>query len=108
MNALVTAAAGVIGSTLTETESQVLNLHYAEELPLDTVTRLLKLRNASGAKAFVVSARRKLQRAVEQRGLRGAVIGTHVRGVNLDADELSPFWEAACAHAVPVVVHSIQ
>jgi RNA polymerase sigma-70 factor (ECF subfamily) len=56
----------LIGTTLTETESQVLNLHYAEELPLDTVTRLLKLQNASGAKALVVSARRKLQRAVDR------------------------------------------
>ena len=40
---------------LDETETQVMNLHYVEELPLDTVTRLLDLRNASGAKAFVVS-----------------------------------------------------
>ena len=56
----------LMASTLTETESQVLSLHYAEELPLETITRLLKLENASGAKAFVVSARRKLERAVER------------------------------------------
>jgi RNA polymerase sigma-70 factor, ECF subfamily len=35
-------------------------------LPLDAVTRLLQLTNASGAKAYVVSAKRKLARAVER------------------------------------------
>ncbi len=44
-------------------EVQVMTLHYVEELPLDTVTRMLKLTNTSGAKAYVVSARRKLARA---------------------------------------------
>jgi hypothetical protein len=33
-------------------------------VPLETITRLLALRNRSGAKAFIVSARRKLARAV--------------------------------------------
>jgi aminocarboxymuconate-semialdehyde decarboxylase len=47
----------------------------------------------------------ELVRAVEQRGLRGALIGTQVRGANLDAEELTPFWEAACAQGVPVIVH---
>ena len=32
-------------------------------MPLDAITRLLGLRNRSGAKAFIVSARRKLKRA---------------------------------------------
>ncbi len=58
--------------TLDDTESQVMNLHYVEELPLDAVTRLLRLTNASGAKAYVVSAKRKLARAVHEwkRGVR--------------------------------------
>src|SRR5262249_10312866 len=51
------------------------------------------------------AAASELIRAVEQRGLRGALIGTQVRGANLDAEELTPFWEAACAQAVPVIVH---
>ena len=50
-------------SSLDETETRVLVLHYVDELPLDTVTRLLKLTNASGAKAHIVSARRKLTAA---------------------------------------------
>jgi RNA polymerase sigma-70 factor (ECF subfamily) len=51
---------------LDETEAKVMTLHYVQELPLDTVTRILELTNASGAKAFVVSARRKLARALNQ------------------------------------------
>ena len=52
--------------TLDETETRVMTLHYVEELPLDSVTRLLGLSNASGAKGYVVSARRKLSRAFAQ------------------------------------------
>ncbi len=51
---------------LSETEFRVVSLHYIEELPLDTITRLLGLSNASGAKAYIVSARRKLQQAAVQ------------------------------------------
>jgi RNA polymerase sigma-70 factor, ECF subfamily len=52
--------------SLDETEVKVMTLHYVDEVPLDAVTRLLKLTNASGAKAYVVSARRKLARAVTE------------------------------------------
>jgi len=51
--------------TLDETERQVMTLHYGEDLTLDSVTRLLGLSNASGAKAYIVSAKRKLKSAVE-------------------------------------------
>jgi RNA polymerase sigma-70 factor (ECF subfamily) len=57
--------------SLTALESQVMTLHYVEELPLDAVTRLLKLENQSGAKSYIVSARRKLARAVERLNERG-------------------------------------
>jgi RNA polymerase sigma-70 factor, ECF subfamily len=50
--------------SLDETESQVMTLHYVREMSLDAVTRLLALKNQSGAKAYVVSARRKLARAI--------------------------------------------
>jgi RNA polymerase sigma-70 factor (ECF subfamily) len=56
----------LVQRSLSEIESQVFTLHYAEELPLDSITRLLKLDNASGAKAYIVSAKRKLARAVER------------------------------------------
>lgn len=52
----------LIQESLDEMEAKVMTLHYVEELPLDSITRLLGLENASGAKAYVVSARRKLER----------------------------------------------
>lgn len=52
--------------TLDEMEAKVMTLHYAHELPLEAVTRMLELTNPSGAKAYVVSARRKLARAFHQ------------------------------------------
>jgi RNA polymerase sigma factor (sigma-70 family) len=56
----------LVRDTLTEVEARVMTLHYAEELPLEAVTQLLNLDNASGAKAYIVSAKRKLARAVRQ------------------------------------------
>ena len=54
----------LLQESLDQTEREVMSLHYVEEMPLDAITRLLGLENASGAKAYVVSARRKLQQAV--------------------------------------------
>jgi RNA polymerase sigma-70 factor, ECF subfamily len=50
----------LVQDALTEVEMRVMTLHYVEELPLDAITRLLELPNASGAKAYLVSAKRKL------------------------------------------------
>ena len=47
-------------------EKQVFHLHYVEEMPLDSVTRVLQLTNTSGAKAYIVSAKRKLAEAVRR------------------------------------------
>jgi len=55
-----------MAGALSEVETQVMTLHYVEELPLDKVTRLLNLDNTSGAKAYIVSAKRKLIRAAER------------------------------------------
>jgi len=49
---------------LDETERLVFTMHYGDDMPLEAITRLLGLGNRSGAKAFIVSARRKLGRAV--------------------------------------------
>jgi len=43
-------------------------MHFGEELPLDVITRMLNLSNASGAKAYLVSAKRKLDRAAKTLG----------------------------------------
>lgn len=55
----------LIRESLDDTETKVMTLHYVHELPLDAVSRMLGLRNDSGAKAYIVSARRKLKRAYE-------------------------------------------
>jgi RNA polymerase sigma-70 factor, ECF subfamily len=51
---------------LDKTETRAFGLHYGGGMPLDAVTEHLQLRNRSGAKARIVSARRKLNRAVER------------------------------------------
>ncbi len=51
------------------------------------------------------AAAEELRRAVRHLGLKGAVIGTHVGGVELDAPELEPVWAEAEALNVPIFVH---
>ena len=60
----VPATAEFMKESLEPTEQRVMTLHYVDEMPLDAITRLLGLTNSSGAKAHVVSARRKLNAAV--------------------------------------------
>ena len=55
----------LIRSHVDQLEAEILILHYRQEMQLDTITRLLNLRNASGAKAYIVSALRKLSRLVQ-------------------------------------------
>ena len=43
-------------------EAQVLYLHYVDGLTLPAITELLELTNKSGAKAYIVSGRRRLER----------------------------------------------
>jgi len=53
--------------TLDQTEAKVMMLHYGQELSLNTVSRMLGLTNKSGAKAYIVSAKRKLNAAIKPR-----------------------------------------
>lgn len=62
----------VLTSVLEETERTVFTLHYGEDMPLEAITRLLALSNASGAKAYIVSAKRKLSRWVQREKARTA------------------------------------
>lgn len=57
----------LLDGVLTDEERRSMVLHFRDELPLDAVTRILGLTNASGAKACIVSAKRKLKRAWERR-----------------------------------------
>ncbi|HEY3835528.1 MAG TPA: sigma-70 family RNA polymerase sigma factor [Bryobacteraceae bacterium] len=59
----------VISSILTPMEVRVLCLHYAHDLTLASITRHLRLTNRSGAKAFIVSAKRKLKLYLLNRGI---------------------------------------
>jgi RNA polymerase sigma-70 factor, ECF subfamily len=54
----------LILDTLNQMEAKVMLMHYGEEIPLNTVSRTLGLTNKSGAKAYIVSAKRKLQAAL--------------------------------------------
>ena len=54
----------LLDQALDETEKTVFTLHYGDDMPLDVITRLLRLQNRSGAKAYIVSARRKLRPAI--------------------------------------------
>ena len=65
------AVAEMLKKNLDETERNVFTLHYGDDLPLDAITRLLNLQNASGAKAYIVSAKRKLARFVHQQNALG-------------------------------------
>lgn len=56
--------------TLDETEARVMMLHYGQEIPLNAVSRMLGLTNKSGAKAYIVSARRKLAAAMSRDAIR--------------------------------------
>ncbi|HWM89839.1 MAG TPA: RNA polymerase sigma factor [Thermoanaerobaculia bacterium] len=58
-------AAGELRAAMEELEpleARVLYLHFANGLTLPCITELLRLENRSGAKAFIVSATRKLRR----------------------------------------------
>jgi RNA polymerase sigma-70 factor, ECF subfamily len=54
----------LIDQTLTGVEKRVMALHYGHEVTLETITRKLMLSNPSGAKAYIVNARRKLKRMI--------------------------------------------
>lgn len=60
-----------LATTLDALERRVFVLHYGDGMPLDAITRLLRLDNASGAKAYIVSARRKVARATGRLKARG-------------------------------------
>jgi len=56
----------LMDETLDATERRVMTLHYGHDIRLDAITAALGLTNTSGAKAYIVSARRKLNKAIKQ------------------------------------------
>jgi RNA polymerase sigma-70 factor (ECF subfamily) len=59
----------LISATLNPLETRVMTLHYGHDVPLAEITGQLALSNPSGAKAYIVSARRKLQGALRHHTL---------------------------------------
>jgi len=55
-----------IAADLEPLEARILHLHFVDELTLAAIDRLLQLDNKSGARAYLVSAKRKLQRSFSQ------------------------------------------
>jgi len=68
---LATRLKEFLTANLDRREQAVFTLHYGDDMSLDAITRLLRLDNASGAKAYIVSARRKLARAAQRVRARG-------------------------------------
>lgn len=64
----------LLTETLDAEERRVFVLHYGDDMTLEQITRMLGLTNASGAKAYLVSARRKLTRAVQRLRARRSVL----------------------------------
>ena len=58
--------------TLDPLEVRVMTLHYGHEVSLAAITRQLSLGNPSGAKAYIVNARRKLNAAMKRRNWQQA------------------------------------
>ncbi len=58
---------------LTPMEGRVMMLHYGFDVPLADITKSLSLQNKSGAKAYIVSARRKL-REITQTSLAAWIV----------------------------------
>jgi RNA polymerase sigma-70 factor, ECF subfamily len=56
----------LMNEVLDETEKRVMTLHYGHDMRLDEITAVLGLTNTSGAKAYIVSAKRKLNAAVKR------------------------------------------
>ena len=57
----------MLNRTLDETERKVFTLHFACDMPLEAIGRLLKLENASGAKASQMVASHRTSRHSERR-----------------------------------------
>lgn len=48
---------------------------------------------------------RELERIMRTPAMRGVIVGTNVKGQNLDQPSLEPFWEAAAALGAFILVH---
>jgi RNA polymerase sigma factor (sigma-70 family) len=68
-----------ISSILTPLEVRVLWLHYGLDLTLTSVTHQLRLTNRSGAKAYIVSAKRKLNPYLQRGRITQRKLANHAK-----------------------------
>ena len=61
-----TVVRALMDEALDETEKRVMTLHFGHDMTLDAITAALGLTNPSGAKAYIVSAKRKLNAAMKR------------------------------------------
>jgi len=84
--------------------SRLLNLCMAEELKGGDAehqfTGIATVPLQAGERAA-----EELEFAVQQCGMVGVTIGTHVQGKNLDDPTLRPFWQKAETLKVPIIIH---
>lgn len=73
---LAEVAREMMAAELSPVEARVMMLHFVEEISLSAITRSLGLGNASGAKAHVVSAKRKLKTALNRLAVRSRRLPT--------------------------------
>jgi RNA polymerase sigma-70 factor, ECF subfamily len=66
-----------MNSILTPMEVRVMTLHYVHEFTLPVITRRLMLSNRSGAKAYIVSARRKFSVLAQDYGHHRATLSEY-------------------------------
>jgi RNA polymerase sigma-70 factor (ECF subfamily) len=66
-----------MSSILTPMEVRVMTLHYVHEFTLPVITRRLVLLNRSGAKAYIVSARRKFSVLAQDYSQHRAMLGDY-------------------------------
>ncbi len=59
----------MLSSALDPLEARVMTMHYGYEMSLAAITLKLGLSNPSGAKAYIVNARRKLKALIQRRSL---------------------------------------
>ena len=57
----------LVSGALNPLEARVMSMHYVREIPLSAITKELALSNPSGAKAYIVNARRKLNGALRHK-----------------------------------------
>jgi RNA polymerase sigma-70 factor, ECF subfamily len=79
-----------ISSILNPMELKVLWLHYGHDLTLSSITRQLVLSNRSGAKAFIVSARRKLKLYLHNRGITPGMLNIGAGAKDAAVGEIRP------------------